>query len=295
MPSRFVSSVSLIGIQADPVQFIMGMELMYERMPNKKWYVILDDDTYVLSPSLRAFLGHLDPKEPHYLGNAVGDYSGRFAHGGSGIVVSGETMKRLFSQPEIVAAAYIESLDAKWGDKLVATTLQKVGIYLDERFSHHFNGEPPRLTRITSDRFCSPIISFHQLRQGGGMEGVADAVKKVKEPVLWSHIYKIFRGYTLKSLGDDLIQKGRDYVGPKDGTMKWPKIDTPEECRQKCVRDSRYCMAWTHDSEKKECFTSPWMVIGRGKGNDAPESLDPKRATSGINGPKIEALQQRCP
>ena len=119
------------------------MELLYKQMPHKKWYIILDDDTYLITPSIELLLSHLDPREAQYIGNAVGDYRGRFAHGGSAVLLTGEAMKRLFSRPNIVAEAYLESLDETWGDRLVATTFQKLGVYLDERHSHYFNGEWP--------------------------------------------------------------------------------------------------------------------------------------------------------
>src|SRR6478609_11513054 len=102
----------------------MGMEMLYQKMPQKKWYIILDDDTFLVKPSLQLFLDRLNSREPHYIGNAVGDYKGRFAHGGSAVIISGEAMRRLFSRPDIVARSYIASLDETWGDKLVATTLQ---------------------------------------------------------------------------------------------------------------------------------------------------------------------------
>ena len=88
-------------------QFIMGMELLYNQMPNAKWYVLLDDDTFVIKASLLAVLGRLDPSEPHYLGNAVGDFRGRFGHGGSGILISGAAMSQLFEREDVVMAALV--------------------------------------------------------------------------------------------------------------------------------------------------------------------------------------------
>lgn len=85
-------------------------------MPHQKWYIMLDDDTYLVDPSLLLVLGHIDPAVPHYIGNAIGDYKGRFAHGGSAVVLSQAAMHLLFSQnPDVVSAAHLESLTARWG------------------------------------------------------------------------------------------------------------------------------------------------------------------------------------
>ncbi|KAL3423595.1 hypothetical protein PVAG01_05342 [Phlyctema vagabunda] len=130
----------------------------------KKWYVLLDDDTYILDASLRVVLEQLDPLVPHYIGNAIDDYKARFAHGGSAVVFSQAAMDRIFIQnPSLGSSAHLESVDARLGDKLIATTAMRSGIYLDERYNRHFNGEPPQITRIRGDRLCAPIISFHQL------------------------------------------------------------------------------------------------------------------------------------
>ncbi|UKZ63187.1 uncharacterized protein TrAtP1_004417 [Trichoderma atroviride] len=103
------------GWELDALKFIAGMELAYRKMPSKKWYVILDDDTFLIGPSLYLLLSHLDPARSWYIGNAVGDYKTRFAHGGSGILLSGDAVRRLFDRPDIVAQSYINSLDETWG------------------------------------------------------------------------------------------------------------------------------------------------------------------------------------
>lgn len=48
-----------------PVKFVPGLELAYRAMPNRKWFILVDDDTYLIQPSLNAILGHFDPSVPH--------------------------------------------------------------------------------------------------------------------------------------------------------------------------------------------------------------------------------------
>ncbi|OTA02204.1 hypothetical protein A9Z42_0025660 [Trichoderma parareesei] len=52
------------GWELDALKFITGMELAYRLMPQKKWYTILDDDTFLIGPSLHLLLSHLDPAKP---------------------------------------------------------------------------------------------------------------------------------------------------------------------------------------------------------------------------------------
>lgn len=262
------------------------MELAYKLMPDKQWYIILDDDTFLIEPSLHLLLSHLNPTRPYYLGNAVGDYKSRFAHGGSGIVLSREVMRRLFDRPDIVAQSYIDSLDETWGDRLVGLTLIKLGIYLDERYSHHFNGEPPDMARVQRDRFCSPIVSFHGARRPGAMEAIGQALSNNREqPVIWADLWRLFADTSLDNAGREPVRQMRDYVGPTgEGTTTWERIVSAEVCRSKC-RNRKSCLAWTYDRETRTCRVSPWIVIG----NNNAEMNE-----SGLDWQAVEPLLQQC-
>lgn len=269
----------------------MGMEMIYNDLPRKKWYIILDDDTFLVRPSLELLLSHLDPAKPQYIGNAVGDYKGRFAHGGSAILISGEAMRRLFEErPDVVAAAYAESMDETWGDRLVATTFLKLGIYLDERYSHHFNGEPPSITRIRNDRFCSPLVSFHGLRKPGEMAalGRSLAANMGSSPLLWHEVWQLFgREHVSVRPVTMTMQQKHDYVGRTDEHVRsWDDVRSANDCQRHCESDgARWCLAWTYEVETARCHCSPWMLLG------AP---DAEQKVSGVNWDKAEWLWWQC-
>lgn len=281
------------GWELDALKFIMGMELLYDAMPNKKWYFILDDDTFVIKASLELFLSHLDYRQPHYIGNAVGDFKGRFAHGGSGVLISGEAMRRLFARKSIVMRAYLNSLDETWGDKLVATTLQKLGIYIDERYNHHFNGEPPELTRIREDRFCSPLLSFHRLQEPDAMQAVARTMgagpsSAATNPVLWGELWQIFSPDPIQKLADEPVRKGRDHVGaPDEHVRTLPGVANAESCRASCESDGG-CLAWTYVEDSRDCRLGPWMMIGPTEGKDVQGKW------SGVKWKKVERMLKEC-
>ncbi|KMU87805.1 hypothetical protein CIHG_05574 [Coccidioides immitis H538.4] len=194
------------GWELDAMKFISGLELAYKRMPLKKWYILADDDTYIVAPSLEGFLGHFDSNLCYYLGNPVGDYRGRFAHGGSSVILSQATMRRLFENPEIVSAAHEESLSETWGDKLLATTLIKLGIYLEEGYSRFFNGEPPRSAKLRSDRFCIAIMAFHGLSPLAMLQ-TGRMFRHAVKPVRWIDLLSITRHYSLTLLHNNQFDK----------------------------------------------------------------------------------------
>ncbi|KAK0739335.1 hypothetical protein B0T21DRAFT_382392 [Apiosordaria backusii] len=181
------------GWELDALKFLPGLEFAYERWPDKKWYLLVDDDTFLVETSLKPFLRNFDPEEKHYLGNAVGDFRARFAHGGSAIILSQAAMRALVKEnPRALRTSYLESLDEVWGDRLLAKALIRIGIYLDEGYAYLFNGEPPRRSKIRADRMCSPILSFHTLPQPEMMRDVGRHFANVTEPVFWLDLWRIY-------------------------------------------------------------------------------------------------------
>lgn len=261
--------------------------MAYRRMPGKKWYIMLDDDSYLIRPSLAALLGHLDPSEPVYLGNAIGDYKGRFAHGGSSFMLSGAAMARLFDGSRgVVRAAHTASLTETWGDKLVATTFMKVGVYLDERYSHHFNGEPPRITKVQDGRFCSPLVSFHSLTTAQAMQEVAAAFRDAAGPVFWYQLWSVFGLPAPDDLDRGPIHAGSDHVGRLDEhTTSTRGVRAADDCRRLCERHHRTCLAWTWEQAESMCHTSPWVIIG-----DAVA----EGKYSGLNVPRVRQMVESC-
>ncbi|KAH7256800.1 hypothetical protein BKA59DRAFT_390200 [Fusarium tricinctum] len=274
------------GWELDALKFIMGMEMIYHELPGKKWYIILDDDTFLIRPSLELLMGHIDYRKPQYIGNAVGDYKARFGHGGSGILISGEAMRRLFEHPGIVQEAYAESMTETWGDRLVATTLQKLGIYIEEAYNHHFNGEPPSITRIWGDRFCSPLVSFHGLRKPGEMRRVGETLATREQPVLWRDVWQLFGRSAISALESRRTELTADHVGkPDEHTRSWGDVRSANACQKRCEQSGRRCLAWTYEMEIERCHTSPWLLLGAdGAAGKA----------SGLNWPQVKPLLNSC-
>lgn len=255
-------------------------------MPKKKWYLMVDDDTYVLKESMSLLLGHLNYAKSQYLGNPVGDFKGRFAHGGSSAIISGAAMKKLFEDyPQVAAAAHLESPTAIYGDKLLSTTLMKLGIYLDEAYSRLFNGENPHATRIWGDRFCVPLVSFHALGSGNAMEQTGDTFKALKEPVFWRQLAKIYGAAEWDTYLKEPIRVNMNYVGRLDEHSTTIKnVNTVEDCLHNCQSRGGECLAWTWSQSVKECYVAPWAVIGEFQ----------EGVFSGVNGPVATKLASHC-
>jgi len=240
------------------------LEHALEVYPDKKWYILLDDDTYLIQSSLKVLLGHLDSRLPYYLGNAVGDFRARFAHGGSTIILSHAAMTGLFIRnPKSVMTAHGESLTTIWGDRLIARALIRTGVFLDERYSHFFSGESPRFSMIRADRVCSPILSFHSLAKPEDMLATGERFKSVKKPLRWAQVLDYFGTPPKWRRGIAHSRHDWDYVGKPDPSVTAiQRIATAEQCSKECTKRSKSCMAWTWSPASKECLVSPWMTVG---------------------------------
>lgn len=244
-----------------------------------------DDDTFMIRPSLYRFLEHLDPSEALYLGNAIGDYKARFAHGGSSFILSSKAMSRLLDDsPQVVADAYIASLDETYGDKLVATMLMQVGIYLSERYGHFFNGERPLITKIAADRICSPLVSFHGLARPQQMKDVGKAFAKIDQPVFWRDLWRILGQPSLDAMAERPVRAGQDHVGRQDDLNMVVEAATAEACIAACGGLGATCLAWRWDKASKRCAMSPWVIVGE-------EATD---TFSGLNVKEMIRLDSQC-
>ncbi|KAK6819355.1 hypothetical protein PG987_015838 [Apiospora arundinis] len=251
------------GWEMDTIKFIPSLELAWTRFPKVKWYILVDDDTYLVRPSLEQFLGHLDSRKAQYVGNAVGAWNGRFAHGGSAIVVSRPALAQLFAgHPDVVEWAYVRSLTASLGDNLVTKTFHKTGLYLIEGYSRFFNGEPPVSTKIRYDRLCDPIISFHHIKDPEAMMSVHDLFVKTTTPPRWLDTWRLKGAPTIQQLEKQPIIQDWDHVGGLDEYTTSGKADSIEACQAKCNKKWGPCLAWTYIPETKVCNTSPWMTVG---------------------------------
>ncbi|KAL1893338.1 hypothetical protein Sste5346_006516 [Sporothrix stenoceras] len=205
------------GWELDAMKFISSLELAYHTFPDKKWYILADDDTYLVRPALRKFLGQFHSDCEHYLGNAVGGWEGRFGHGGSSIMLSQGAMRRLFfDHPRTATEAHRTALTTGMGDSLLANTLMKVGIYIAEEHSPLFNGETPETTKIRPDRFCLPVLTFHSLRSPGQTLEVNRVLRKRTQPILWRDIWTMYGGPSLESFIMTPHRVNWDHVGSLD-------------------------------------------------------------------------------
>ncbi|ROW17712.1 hypothetical protein VPNG_00916 [Cytospora leucostoma] len=308
------------GWELDAVKFLPALGLAHRSMPPKKWYILLDDDTYLIQPSLNTILSHFDPSTPYYIGNAVGDYRQRFAHGGSSITLSRAAMQKLFGgsshsrhnqhnnhnhhdhdhEQRVLAEARAASAaePQALGDRLLADALLRLGVHVEEAAGRFFNGEQPWAARLRAGRLCAPVATFHRLT-AREMARAGRLFRDVAGPVLWVDLWGVFYGVpSLAAMregegeggdgdgeeGAASARRGWDHVGRLDEhTVTVGGVEGAVDCLGLCEARN-WCLAWTWEEGARMCHVSPWVTVGR----------EAEGKVSGIHVGRVRSLADEC-
>lgn len=194
---------SRAGWRGDKDKNLPAFHALQTAFPNKKWYVLLDDDTYIfLENFARYILQDGMDDVPIYTGKVFymsrcggferdgswkankSEPRGVFAHGGSGIVMNGLAMTRLY--PAIIQC--MRDYTPCWaGDIQVGLCLRRTGVFVRKTGTHsydrHFTPFCPSKAladRRYSSRWKSEDepLSFHKIEEHE-QKHVSDFERKV--------------------------------------------------------------------------------------------------------------------
>ncbi|KAL0485082.1 glycoprotein-N-acetylgalactosamine 3-beta-galactosyltransferase [Acrasis kona] len=225
-----------------------GFKKLYELYPDRDWYLMLDDDTYLLFENLDSELKDLNPAEPYYFG-AYFSFVGcggiknhgdgpDFAHGGSGIVVSRGALQRMI---KVIDDCIVDYRTCWAGDVRVALCLRDANVTLDRRFHGRFINAEPDVDLDWPDNPCSYPLTFHHLKPKTIYELYAteNRVNKENRPTNYADIFKSIMAHQ----HEGGIQDNTDIKGyPFAQTRTINK----EKCKDVC-RENIKCRAYVYD------------------------------------------------
>ncbi|KAK2068082.1 hypothetical protein P8C59_002750 [Phyllachora maydis] len=141
----------------------MAVEV-WEKWPRHDWYFFIDADTFVFWAGLRQFLEPLDPSHHHYIGAKTYLGSETFSHGGSGYLISRESMEaHAKGWPSIAAEFDEKAARICCGDFLHGDALRKIiGIENEQGWPSFVNEKYYTLT-FYQHMWCHPLITLHHL------------------------------------------------------------------------------------------------------------------------------------
>ncbi|KAJ3353889.1 hypothetical protein GGF32_002747 [Allomyces javanicus] len=162
------------GWRGDAHKFIPGALAMYDQYPNAKWYLILDDDTYMFMENLHLILDQLDGDQVYYFGKyypsggcpggVVWPDGPVFAHGGGGIVMSRAALTQMLS---VADSCMVKYRDCFAGDIRLAQCMRDAGIKFHATVAPDlFHNVAPHVANFggyDQGTACRRVVSFHHL------------------------------------------------------------------------------------------------------------------------------------
>jgi hypothetical protein len=153
----------------DKYKFMPMLEKTWQMKPNKKWYVFIEADTYLIWSNLLLYLDRLDPSELVYRGSPTYSNDEAFAHGGSGYILSGSAMSKVFQSGVGVAAKYTPKVkDESMGDYMLMKALRAEGVDMrgvwpilqgEKSSTIPFGGGLDNGAR----HWCQPVVTMHHI------------------------------------------------------------------------------------------------------------------------------------
>ncbi|KAK7530739.1 uncharacterized protein J3D65DRAFT_639395 [Phyllosticta citribraziliensis] len=147
----------------DKWKFLPLLEKALAHSPQAKWFVFIEADTYLVWSNLLRWLEQFDPEKPLYIGgqNWMGDT--KFAHGGTGYIVSRKALRMAVDEYTKSRERWDEQTASEAaGDCLLAKLFNSVGIGLTETWPIT-QGETPFSLDYTSRHLCYPVVTYHHM------------------------------------------------------------------------------------------------------------------------------------
>ena len=153
----------------DKYKFVPLIQHAGNNWPRAKWYVYMEDDTFIFLPNLLRYLGQFDWQRPHYLGHFAAKSDVVFAHGGAGFALSRGAWEASFGRNEKMSEDLEEyTTEHCCGDQVLAKALNEYGVKFgenggDEKFNWGFNPLVHWATVFDRWNWCSPLMSWHKV------------------------------------------------------------------------------------------------------------------------------------
>ncbi|KAJ5112057.1 hypothetical protein N7532_000102 [Penicillium argentinense] len=244
------------GWKLDKWKFLPMIDGALEAMPDAKWYVFVEADTYVVWPNLINWLAHLDHTRSYYIGSPmqIGDIL--FAYGGSGVILSAQAMKRLQGYRREHQAELEKMTAEEWaGDCVLARALDNIRIPLTWAWPMMLTTRPWEIDHFSEgygrQPWCYPAVSYHRM-----------SPRDIEE--MWQFDRDWFRSGKNALLLHADVYREFIYDGDLTGREDWdnmssmdiifdePTIPSLDSCADACTQNPE-CLQYTWHEREGNC------------------------------------------
>lgn len=163
IPQKYCTADMKGGWDLDKYKFLHMIERAWQMRPHQRWYVFAEADSYIFWPNLIWFLNNkVNATETPYVGSVAMLKGTPFAHGGSGYVIYGDTVRKMVEIPDLAHKYDMMATHECCGDYLMALAVNETGKKV--RQAHPmFNGEKPVTLPFGNNHWCEPLITMHHM------------------------------------------------------------------------------------------------------------------------------------
>ncbi|KAJ3534707.1 hypothetical protein NM208_g7434 [Fusarium decemcellulare] len=237
IPQQYCTTEMKGGWDLDKYKFLHMIERAWALRPNKEWYVFAEADSYVFWDNLVWYLRNkVNGTETPYVGSVAMLKGTPFAHGGSGYVIHGETVKKMVQIPDLAHKYDLMATHECCGDYLMSLAVMETGKKV--RQAHPmFNGEKPVTLPFGNNHWCEPLLTMHHMNPEEG-------------PIQIKDIYQEFFGPNLKDREDEWDNFSDDvcYIGAEPEAQA--KATDHQKSRQKKQDQKSAVEQRAHQSEQ---------------------------------------------
>ncbi|KAK3697124.1 hypothetical protein LTR37_017620 [Vermiconidia calcicola] len=246
-PSAWTGHTDNPGWKLDKWKFLPMVNRTYQEYPDKKWYVFVEADTYILWASLLQWLKTMDHNEPHYHGNQMAISGDLFAHGGSGFIVSQKAMKMVVDHFYEHKEDIERFTDIHWaGDCVLGKAYRESGVPFTFSWPVLQTDHPGLIPYVEPDGqvvsgikkrpWCFPTVSYHHVDAP-----VVEDLWKFEQQWIGTRDendtgflrhHDFFAQYTIPRM----VTPKTDWDNVSD--QNEAVVETFEDCRQLCEKDS---------------------------------------------------------
>lgn len=233
------------GWDLDKYKFLNMMLRTWEMRPDKKWYVFVEADTYIVWSNLIEWLNtRMDANDDIYVGGIAFLRNLPFAHGGTGYAISGVLLHRLVGHLQEIPKDKLNDMakNTCCGDALLADVIDR---YLEVSVQHAkpmFNGEKPNTLPFGPRDWCQPLFTMHHMNSEE-ISGLwqYEQTRTKTDPLQLRDIYHAFVGPHLvprRPRWNNLAEQ-RCFEKPDDGLTVVEKHahESPEACARVCLAE----------------------------------------------------------
>ncbi|KAJ5533685.1 hypothetical protein N7494_010237 [Penicillium frequentans] len=280
------------GWKLDKWKFLPMAEEALQVMPDAKWFIFIEADTYIVWQNLVNWLAHLDHTRSYYLGSPmqIGDIL--FGYGGSGVILSNKAMNRLHNY-QTEASDELEQMTAtEWaGDCVLAKALEGTHVYLTWAWPMMMTSRPWEVDHFSEaygrQPWCYPVISYHHMNPDDIEElwqfdrGWFRSGKNAL--LLHADVYREYvHNGTLSQLDDWDNLSGAEIVFDE------PTLPSVDSCADACMQNTE-CLQYSFHHGESSCKHAATTLHGV-RSNGTSSGWIPRRVQKLLN-----TFQSSCP